>query len=102
MMRHVVNVMRPTKSKGSLGQSQGEPETIIQNVPCSIETLSGNEQEAARQNGVTATYMVKLTGPMDIDEKCYLTLGSRQFNIAHVADTNLNGIDLVLLCAENK
>lgn len=103
-MRHIVNVMRPTKSKGTLGETQGEPEVVMRNVPCSIKTLTGTEQERARQNGVTATYKVEMYGDPSkpIDEKCFLQMGTRTLNVSQVEDVAFNGVQLVLLCGENK
>jgi head-tail adaptor len=96
--------MRPGEAVGSLGELQGKPETVIKNVPCSIKTLSGNEQESARQNGVTATLAVEMYGDPNkpLKEKDWLEFGSRKLNIAHIEDVNQNGLQLKLLCGESK
>lgn len=103
-MRHRVNVMRPTKATGSLGERQGQDETVCENWPCSITTLSGKEQETARQNGADAQYSIEGYGdPKWKDlEKCYLQFGERRFHIAFVDDEQMNGVKLRLLCGENK
>ncbi len=103
-LRHVVKVMRPTKNEGSLGELQGNPEVICNQWPCSIDALSGNEQERARQNGVTATYKIEGYGNPDkpFKETDWLELGERKFNIANIEDVQLNGVKLKLLCGETK
>lgn len=102
-MRHVVNVMRPTKATGTLGELQGQPEIVCEKWPCSIKPISGNESESARQNAPGATFAVEGYGdPKWKDlEQCYLTggsIGERRLNIAFVDDENLNGVKLRLLC----
>jgi hypothetical protein len=107
MKRHVVDVMRPPKAKGDYDETQGQPTTVCKEWPCSIKTLSGKEQEQARQNGADARFEVEGYGdPKWTDlEHCYLTGGTlrdRKLHIEFVDDENLNGINLRLLCGENK
>lgn len=107
-MRHVVRVLRPTKATGSLGETQGKPEVVFQRWPCSIRTLSGKEQETARQTGADAQYEIEGYGDprKPIDESCYLELESggttRTFHVAFIDDEDLNQVKLRLLCGENK
>lgn len=106
-MRHVVNVMRPTEAVGDLGELQGQPVVVCKDWPCSIKTMSGKEQETARQNGADAQYSVEGYGDPKWTnlEQCYLTghtLGERRLNIAFVDDEHLNGERLTLFCGENK
>lgn len=102
--RHIVNVMRPTKVQGSLGEQQGQPQVICSNWPCSIKPASGNESEANGQNTATAQFEVEGYGdPSWTDlEECYLQLGSRTLSIQFVDDEDQNGIKLRLLCGEIK
>lgn len=104
---HVVNILKPTAAEGSLGQTQGTPQTIVNNWPCKIRSLTGREQEQARTTQAFATLAVEGTGPIPTEdlEQCYLTGGTlkeRQVNIAYVEDKNQNGIDLTLFCGESK
>lgn len=106
-MRHLVNVMRPTKATGSLGELQGQPEVVIPNWPCSIKTLSGGESVAARQNTANATLEVQGWGNprKPIAEGDYLivlpeTDPPRKLNIEFIDDKKQNGIELTLLCGE--
>jgi head-tail adaptor len=103
-MRHIVDVMRPTKAKGSLGETQGTPITVCKNWPCSIKTLSGKEQESARQVGADAQFEVEGYGDPGWTEleQCYLQFGERRLNIEFVDDEQQNGQKLKLLCGENK
>jgi head-tail adaptor len=104
----VANLMRPTKATGSLGETQGKPEVVCKNVPFrTFKTLSGNEQEQARKIGVTATHSVEVWGNpawKDLEECWFETIGSNshRLNIAFVEDRKLNGLDLRILCGENK
>lgn len=104
MKPHRVNVMRPTKHVGGLGETQGTPEVVCNGWQCSIRTLSGKEQESARQTGADAQYEVEGHGdPKWTDlEECYLQFGERRLNIEFIDDEQLNGIKLRLLCGENK
>lgn len=102
--RHVVTVKRPTKTLGTLGEEQGQPEIVMANWPCSIRTLTGAEQERARQNGVVASYSIEgyWTPDKQLDETCFLSYGTRTINIAQVEDVDFNGQKMRLLCGENK
>lgn len=106
-MRHRVNVMRPTKAEGTLGELQGQPELYRSEVPCSIKPISGNESEQARQNAPSATFEIEMYGDPNkpTTEECWLELlpltkPPRKFNIQFIDDKNLNQIELRLLCGE--
>lgn len=101
-LRHVVSVMRPTKTKGTLGETQGESEIVMNQWPCSIETLQGREAELARQTFASATLKVEGYGDprrpfMATD---YLQFGSRKLCIGFINDKQQNGLQLSLLCGE--
>ena len=104
------NLMRPTKATGTLGEARGKPTLVCKGVPFrTFKTLSGNEQESARQNGADAQYEIEIWGsskwlPL---EDCWfellpLTDPPRKLNIEFVDDRKHNGKDLRLLCGENK
>ena len=103
-MRHVVNVMRSTKTEGSLGQTQGKPDTIIKDWPCSIETLSGRELELARSTFAAATLKVEGYGnpSKPIKETDYLEFGERILHVGFVDDKHQNGVELSLICGEER
>jgi hypothetical protein len=101
--RHIVTVKRPKANFGSVGDQQGEDETIYANWPCSIETLSGNEAELARQNFPSASVAVngytdpkKLIQPTD-----YLQFGSRTLHVGFVNNIDQLGLEAELLCGES-
>lgn len=101
----VADLMRPTKTKGSLGETQGTPETVCRNVPFrTFRPLNGTEQERARQVGATANYSIEVWGDPNWTklEQCYFQIGARKLNIAYVNDRKMNGLDLQLLCGETK
>lgn len=109
-MRHVVNVMRPTKTKASLGQSQGNPEIVLKNVPCSIENLNGRELELARTSFASANVKVGLYGnpanPIFSTDYCEVVGQknrkgeARRLNIGSINDRFQNGVELTLICGE--
>ena len=102
--RHVVNVMRPTKSLDARGQLQGKDETVVKDWPCSIETLSGNKAQTERMVVPNATHRVEGWGDPSrpLMEKDYLVLGDRKFEIELINDAKFNGIQLTLICSETK
>jgi hypothetical protein len=101
-LRHYVNVMRPTKAADEYGQTQGQPETLLANVPCSVETLSGRELELARATFGMVSYKVTMYGDPSkpIRRTDYLTMGDRRLEIADVKDTYQNGVVFELICGE--
>jgi hypothetical protein len=105
-LKHYVNVMRPTEAYGSVGELQGQDQTILQGVPCSIETLSGREAEIARSVYADVTYKVEMYADprKPVTAEMYLTggtLGKRKLHIGFVNDSNNMGTgSLELLCSE--
>lgn len=112
-LRHVVNVMRPTKNKGTVGESQGQPDVVMRNWPCSIETLQGREADLARQTFASATLKVEGYGdprnPFKATDYLEFVDGvtgtkdkPRKLYIGVVNDEKQNGIKLTLLCGEER
>ena len=104
-MRHVVTVMRPTEAQGTRGQMQGQPTVIIEQWPCSIETVSGNKAVQARSVFAEATHKVGGYGnpAKRLKERDYLTggsIGERKLFIGFINDIHQNGVELELLCSE--
>jgi hypothetical protein len=112
-MRHVVKVMRPAKATNTIGNTQGQPDTICNAWPCSIETLSGREAELARQTFAAATLKVEGYGnpKKPIRESDYLEFidgvtgtkdKPRKLYVGVVNDKHQNGVELSLLCGEER
>ncbi len=102
-LRHVVTVMRPSEATDSRGQTQGNPETIISEWPCSIETLNGREVVQARTVFATVTHRVTdlyLDPTKRLKAKDYLMLNGRRLNIEFPNDTQQNGVRWEALCNE--
>ena len=101
-MRHRVTVMRPTGAQEEHGALEGQPQTLIADVPCSITFLTGREAEVARQLVPSATHRVEMYGdpakPLQYAD--WLKMGSKRFEVASINDKKLNGIELELLCVE--
>ena len=100
--RHLVTVMRPAEATDEYGQTQGQPATILKDVPCSIEPLSGRETELARQTFGIASLRVRMYGdpakPLQYTD--WLAFGGRRLNIGQIIDRHQNGLDLELICGE--
>lgn len=58
--RHAVTILRPSTTVDSRGQLSGSATTVVSDVPCSIEQLSGRELELARQRMANATLRVRM------------------------------------------
>lgn len=112
-MRHVVKVMRPTKTTNDIGNTQGNPTIIFEKWPCSIETMSGRELELARQTFAAASLKVEGYGnPKNpIRETDYLEFidgvtgtkeKPRKLHVGVVNDKRQNGIELSLICGEDR
>jgi hypothetical protein len=101
--RHVVTVMRPATSDGTLGETQGQPTVVYQTWPCSIKPLSGAESQDVRQTGASRTFEIEgYTDPKKpIKETDYLKFGERTLHIAYIDDLIQNGVQVRLVCGEN-
>lgn len=106
-LRHIVNVHRPTQALDSRGQANNDT-VYWRDVPCSIETLSGQEQIVARQLLATATYKVAMYGNPEkrLDPSDKLEWGvkpdgkPRYLEIGEIRDLQQNGQQLELICGE--
>lgn len=105
-LRHYVTIRRPSAEYGSRGQVQaGQDESLLSDVPCEIEQLSGRQLEFARQQFATATHRVRMyRDPANpLSAKDYLVLADgRRLHIGAVDDVNLTGLEYVLLCGESR
>ena len=102
-MRHVVTVMRPTEAVGTLGQAQGQDQTIYQQWQCSIKTVGGSESVQGQQVSGSRTLEVEgYTDPRKpIKTEDYLKFGSRTLSVSFVDDIDQNGTKVRLLCGES-
>lgn len=111
-MRHRINIVRPTKNKGTLGETQGSPEVIYQDHPCCVESLGGRELELARHTFAAASSRITMYGdpakpvrPQDICQFADGVTGTkdnpRQLYIGNITDDQQNGVWLTLLCGEH-
>jgi hypothetical protein len=103
-LRHRCDVMEPPRPTDENGHAVGSPTTILANVPCSIEQLSGREGDVAHQTRGFAVTRVKFYGDprKPIKSHYYLQVGERKLEIADVNDVQQNGREYELLCGEMK
>lgn len=102
--RHTVDIKRPSTTLGSRGQVTGSPSTVASAVPCSIETLSGDELMQAQKQFSRATYRVEMYGDpaWALTTNDYLLFGSRSLFIGRIDDEQQNDKRLVMICGEEK
>lgn len=102
--RHLVNVMLPTQVTGDQGQKTGPDQTVLQNVPCSIEPLNGRELEQARQVYSLASYRVTLIqdprSPLTTEHYLRQVPCGKRLCIGFIDDRELVGVEVQLLCGE--
>jgi len=100
--RHFVTIKKTTASVGGRGQVVGEPVTVAEDVPCSIEPLSGRELENARQVVADATQRVTMWADSSwaLTTKHWLEFGSRKLSIGYIRTPDEIGLEYELLCAE--
>jgi len=102
-LRHVVNVMRPPPPGGESGQAI--PDTTVRNqVPCSIETLTGREAERMQQMYAGANVKVGMWGdpnkPVKAVDYCTDQTGKR-LNIMGIIDNSRSQLGKIeLICGE--
>lgn len=102
-LRHTVAIQERTASYDSFGQEANNWQTV-KTVHAEIRGLSGSEAEKAHALHPTATHRVrmrKLSGQA-VTPQHRLKFGARILNIDHVEDIGERGIELVLLCGEDK
>lgn len=101
-LRHIANINRPRKALDARGQNSGGEDTLLADVPCSLQELSGREAEQAHKLYADATIQVEMYGDpkKPISTNDILVIGTRRLSVGHVHDLQSNGIELRLLCGE--
>lgn len=100
--RHIVSILLPSTELDGRGQITGDPTTVLEDVPCSIEQLAGLELIRAQKIFAEATHRVRMFGDPDhpLSSQHYLLFGTRQLNIGAVIDADNIGVEIELLCKE--
>lgn len=100
--RHHVTVMGPAGSRGTRGEVQGQPVTVLKDWPCSITPLGGSETDEAGGTNPQMNYQIEGYGsrlhpffPSD-----WLVYQGRKLHIASIEDVNMNGTVLRIICGE--
>jgi SPP1 family predicted phage head-tail adaptor len=97
----IVAIKRPTKALDARGQLQGQDETLTQEWPCKINTLSGNKAEQARSLVPSVTHSIEGGRTrVPLKQKDYLQYRGRRFDIEFINDIERNGDEVTLLCTE--
>jgi head-tail adaptor len=102
--RHFITIKRPSSLTGTKGQRTGNDTILLRDVPASVETLSGNELELARQTVANATHRVIVWADPEnpITTRDYCLFGARVLRIGHYDDPEQKGLEWVLLCSEER
>lgn len=100
--RHAVTIKRPSTTIGDRGQITGDASTVAEDVPCSIEPLSGRELELAKQIVANATQRVTfyVGDEWKLTTKDFIVFGTRELNIGHISYADEVEFEAVCLCAE--
>lgn len=101
-LRHYVDVIGPDGVETDRGQVQGD-RTLMRNVPCSIEVLSGREAEIANQRLPQASTRITMRGPIPgLSAGCVLVEKphSRKHHVGFVEDPTRIGREYRCLCTE--
>lgn len=103
-MRHFIDVYTPPTDFDSRGQKDGSYTRIMQNVPAKIAYLSGREVETAHQLFPNATVKIEFYADasftLNTSQKIIDTGTSKEFQIGHITDKQLNGLHITALCQE--
>lgn len=103
--RHYVTILKPSAARGTKGQKTGSDTIVLEEVPCSIETLAGRELDQARTTVADATHRVTMwANPQTpIASEYYLVMeDGRRLEIGHYDDVDQLGVEWLLLCREKR
>lgn len=102
--RHQVDVYLPSTTLDARGRRTGDPLLILQSLPCSIEQLQALELIRAQKVWPEATHRVRCyQDPANpLTERHYLLFGLVVLQIGAVVDADNTGIEVELLCKEDR
>lgn len=97
-----MHILRIPDSLDSQGQKDQPPEICWPDIPCKIETLAGRQIEQARALYQNADYRVTMDYIEGVREwhRLQVIASGTQLHIGHVQNTDLENVELVLLCSE--
>ena len=100
--RHTVHILRIPEKLDEQGQKHQPPVICWNDIPCKVETLSGRQIEQARSLYQNADYRVTMDYIEGVRETHRLRLipSGVELHIGHVSNTDLENVELVLLCSE--
>lgn len=103
-MRQRVSIQRQLQTgTDDRGHPMYQWSSVVADVPCSIETLRGNEAERAKQLFASATHRVEMRTPAaSITEEMKLVFKGRDLFIGFIDDLSQVGRFVQLLVAERK
>lgn len=104
-LRHQCDVMEPPKSWGTVGERIGKSKVYgpYRDVPCSVDDVTGTENQIANQTTGTKTFRVKTQSghpKFPITNQHWIRWQGRILNIADAKDIDQNGLKYDLLCGE--
>lgn len=105
--RHLCNIVRPSTTRDSRGQTTGSSTVVAVDVPFGLRPLQGRERELARKEYASATVAVT----MHLDPRWALTPkdsfvrvgGSKSgqaLNIGYIKDNETDGVETEIICGE--
>ena len=100
--RHRVDVVGPGGAQTDRGQTQSD-NTLMRNVPCAIEFLSGREAEVARMLLPTASTRITMRGPIPgLTASCVLIekANGQKHHVGFVQDDSRIGREYKCLCEQ--
>jgi head-tail adaptor len=83
-MRHKITIQSFTETIGDDGHVSKSWSTLMANVPCSYEQVSGGEIRRGRQIEATATALFTLRYVPSVNPKCRISFGGNTYGIVRV------------------
>jgi hypothetical protein len=102
--RHQVDVYLPSTALDVRGRRTGAPTLVLSGLPCSIELMQSLELIRAQKVWAEATHRVRcFQDPSNpLTERHYLLWGLVALHIGAVVDQDNTGIEVELLCKEER
>lgn len=98
-MRHYVTIVAPTKTQNAFGEFT-EDATSTKGVWAKVEPLNAKQVLEASANRGMVTHRIVMRHTTGVTTDCYITWGSRTFDIGGVRNINENNHWLEIIATE--